>query len=112
MLRTAFKKPWQLWWRVCRDTSKSPVVYGRFFRQQSFIEERYDSSHQPSHVMAANGDNNPVEAAPAIPAGFTVLREGEAAILQSGNDVFYNKAQVTSSSLVPNSMSVAERSLV
>ena len=30
-----------------------------------------------------------------VPEGYTVLREGKAAILQKGNDVFYNPAQVT-----------------
>ncbi len=30
----------------------------------------------------------------AVPEGYRVLREGKAAILQKGNDVFYNPAQV------------------
>eukprot|EP00850_Spirogloea_muscicola_P011482 SM000071S21106 [mRNA] locus=s71:391555:399694:+ [translate_table: standard] len=33
-------------------------------------------------------------AAPPAPEGFTVLAEGRARILQHGNDVFYNKAQI------------------
>lgn len=31
-----------------------------------------------------------------VPDGYTVLREGAASILQKGNDVFYNPAQVSS----------------
>lgn len=34
------------------------------------------------------------EPEPAVPEGFKILREGKAKILQKGNDVFYNEAQV------------------
>jgi len=30
-----------------------------------------------------------------IPEGYTLLKEGQATILQHGNDVFYNPAQVS-----------------
>ena len=30
-----------------------------------------------------------------MPEGYKVLKEGQARILQKGNDVFYNEAQVT-----------------
>lgn len=30
-----------------------------------------------------------------IPEGYKILKEGKASILQKGNDVFYNEAQVT-----------------
>lgn len=31
----------------------------------------------------------------SVPEGYTLLKEGQATILQHGNDVFYNPAQVS-----------------
>ncbi|KAG2487113.1 hypothetical protein HYH03_014226 [Edaphochlamys debaryana] len=48
---------------------------------------------------AAAGAGGSADAGPAIPPGYKVLQEGQAKILQKGNEVFYNEAQVTNRDL-------------
>jgi hypothetical protein len=45
-------------------------------------------------TAVAPGFAAPLCCRPAVPEGFTVRSEGKASILQSGNDVFFNPAQV------------------
>ncbi|KAK9806734.1 hypothetical protein WJX72_000916 [[Myrmecia] bisecta] len=44
--------------------------------------------------MAEAGSGEQATTSRAVPDGYTVLTEGEASILQRGNDVFYNPAQI------------------
>eukprot|EP00897_Mesotaenium_endlicherianum_P008110 jgi/Mesen1/7327/ME000376S06488 len=58
----------------------------------------YCTKLEPMTSGTKTGGNGGAAEMPA-PEGFSVLKEGEARILQHGNDVFYNKAQIVNRDL-------------
>ncbi|GLC42577.1 hypothetical protein PLESTB_001115800 [Pleodorina starrii] len=52
-----------------------------------------------SDAAPAAAAANTAPAKPEIPEGYKILKEGKASILQKGNEVFYNEAQVTNRDL-------------